>query len=270
MSPLSGNDPDMLRRVASEIRKKMDLEASLNVAQKRQRFMLPPPPELPGYEFASTYDPASEISGDFYDFIPLGEGRVGVLQADVSGHGVEAAIVMGMAKKALSIFARSSSGPKETLVYGNDDLCADLDAETFLTVVYADLDANRHRMVLARAGHSLPVMFNRKRKPSHQMLKSGGMMLGMYPGPTFARALSEITVDIVAGDLVFVYTDGLVEAHSPSGEQYGMERVLAVIEHRAKERPEKILEALRESLADFRRGREPEDDVTMIAFRRTR
>jgi sigma-B regulation protein RsbU (phosphoserine phosphatase) len=260
----------MLRRIASQIRKKMDLEASLNIAQRRQRVMLPPPPELPGYVFAATYDPAAEISGDFYDFIPLSEGVIGVLQADVSGHGVEAAIVMGMAKKALSIYARSSNGPKETLIYGNDDLCADLDAETFLTVVYVALDATRHRMVMARAGHALPVLFNRKRKPSHQMLKSGGMMLGMYPGATFAKALSEIEVDLVAGDLVFLYTDGLVEAHSPFGEQYGMDRMLAVIEHRAKEEPTKILEALRSSLAEFRAGHEPEDDVTMIAFKRIR
>jgi sigma-B regulation protein RsbU (phosphoserine phosphatase) len=248
----------------------MDLEASLDVAQKRQRVMLPPPPELPGYEFASTYDPATDISGDFYDYVALGGGRVGIVQGDVSGHGVEAAIVMGMAKKALSIFARSAPGPKETLVCGNDDLCPDLDSETFLTVVYAVLDSSCARMVLARAGHTLPLLFNSKRKPSHQLLKSGGMMLGMYPGDVFARSVTEITVDLVVGDMVFLYTDGLTEARSPSGEQYGMDRVLAVLDSRAREKPAKVLEALRESVAKFRAGGEPEDDITMIAFSRTR
>ena len=105
MSP-SGSDPDLLRRVAGEIRRKQDLEQGLGVARRRQMVMLPSAPKIDGYEFACTYDPATDISGDFYDFVRLGEGRVGVLVGDVSGHGVEAAIVMGMAKKALSIFAR--------------------------------------------------------------------------------------------------------------------------------------------------------------------
>ena len=270
MTPPPGDGPDRLRRIASKIRREEDLKASLNVAQKRQLFMLPPDPELPGYEFASTYDPAADISGDFYDYIQLDEGRVGILQADVSGHGVEAAIVMGMAKKALSIYARSATSAKETLVWGNDDLCADLDSETFLTALYAILDAPNARMVLARAGHNLPVLFNKKRKPSHQLLKSGGMMIGMYPGEVFSRALTEITVDVVVGDLVFFYTDGLTEARSPSGEQYGMDRVLGVLESRAREKPEKILKALQNAVDKFHGGGEAEDDISMICFRRVK
>jgi sigma-B regulation protein RsbU (phosphoserine phosphatase) len=266
----SGTDPNILRRVAGEIRKKMDLEASLTIAQKRQRVMLPAEPELPGYEFASTYDPAADISGDFYDYVPLGEGLVGVLQGDVSGHGVEAAIVMGMAKKALSIFARSSSGPKQTLVYGNNDLCSDLDSETFLTVVYATLDGPNARMVLARAGHNIPILFNRKRKPSHRFIKSSGMMVGMYPGQVFEQALNEVTVDLVVGDIVFFYTDGLNEARAPSGEQFGTDRVLDVLDARSKDTPARMLAALRDAATAFRGNREQEDDITMIAFKRTR
>lgn len=128
-----GQDGNMLRRVASEIRRKMDLEAGLDLAQRRQRVMFPPEPVLAGYEFAALYAPAADISGDFYDFVKLSGSRIGVLIGDVSGHGVEAAIVMGMAKKSLSIFARSSAGPADALALGNDDLCGDLDSDTFLT-----------------------------------------------------------------------------------------------------------------------------------------
>lgn len=263
-----GTDPDMLRRVAGEIRRKKDLEQSLGLAKKRQRFMLPGLPEIAGYEFAATYDPAAEISGDFYDFIELGQGRIGILIADVSGHGVEAAIVMGMAKKSLSIFARTSDGAARTLARGNDDLRGDLDAETFLTAVYAVLDAEAGEMVLARAGHPLPVLFNPERRPPHRQLKPKGMVIGMLAGADFERSLGEVTVQLVPGDLVFLYTDGLTEARSLSGEQFGVDRLLGILESNPRSTPEKILQTVRETVERFTGGREAEDDITMIAFRR--
>ena len=269
MSP-SGSDPDILRRMASDIRRRMDLEAGLDVAQRRQKVMLPPSPTLAGYEFASTYDPAADISGDFYDYVKLGPDRVGILIGDVSGHGIEAAIVMGMAKKSLSIFARSSGGPADALALGNDDLCGDLDSETFLTAIYAVLDGASGRLVLARAGHPLPVLFNPKARPPHRVIDSGGMMVGMVSGEAFRRGLEEVTLDLGAGDLLFFYTDGLTEARSPSGEMFGLDRALRVLEEHSGRGPQGLLEAVRRSVGEFTDGREPDDDVTMIALRRTR
>lgn len=268
MSP-SGSDPNLLRRVAEEIRRKKDLEQGLGVARRRQSVMLPSPPEIAGYEFACTYDPATEISGDFYDFPRLGDDRVGILIGDVSGHGIEAAIVMGMAKKSLSIFARFASGPADALTQGNDDICGDLDSDTFLTAAYAVLDGPRARIVLARAGHPMPVLSNRKRKPPHQEIRSKGMMVGMSRGAVFGQALEEVTVDLVAGDLLFFYTDGLTEARSPSGALFGLDRALAMLESSPRTKPATLLENLRNAVTEFRGGHEPEDDVTMIALRRT-
>jgi sigma-B regulation protein RsbU (phosphoserine phosphatase) len=267
--PRPGSDGDLLKRVAGEIRRKKELQQSLDVAKKRQLFMLPDVPQIDGYEFDASYEPAAEISGDFYDFIDLGAGRIGVLIADVSGHGVEAAIVMGLAKKSLSFFARSSDGPTETLTRGNDDLCADLDAETFLTAVYVVLDAETGVMAFARAGHPMPVLWNPKRTPPHQQLKSRGMMVGMTAGARFARTLQEVTVELVPGDLVFLYTDGLTEARSPSGEQFGLDRLLGILGSKPRSSPTRVLEAVRDAVDRFTGGREHEDDMTMIAFRRT-
>ena len=264
-----GPDRNLLKRVAGEIRRKQELEQSLDVAKKRQTFMLPDPPDVDGYEFAAAYYPATEISGDFYDFIDLGGGRIGVLIADVSGHGVEAAIVMGLAKKSLSIFARASEGPTETLIRGNDDLCADLDAETFLTAVYAVLDAEAGVMTFARAGHPAPVLFNTKRRPPHRQLKPKGMMVGMTAGGTFAHTLEEMEVELAPGDLFFLYTDGLTEARSPAGEQFGVDRLLGMLESMPRSAPGRILDAVGEAVDRFSGGCEAEDDVTMIAFRRT-
>ncbi len=269
MSP-TGSDPDLLRRMAREIQRKQDIEQGLGVARRRQAVMLPSPPDIDGYDFACTYDPATDISGDFYDFVRFGDDRVGVLIGDVSGHGIEAAIVMGMAKKSLSIFARFSEGsPSKALSQGNDDLCGDLDSDSFLTAAYAVLDGPGGRMVLARAGHPMPVLFNRKRKPRHQEIRSKGMMVGMSKGATFANALDEVTVDLVAGDLIFFYTDGLTEARSPSGAQFGIDRALEMLESNPRAKAATLLDNVRSAVADFRGGGEPEDDMTMIAVRRT-
>ena len=268
MSP-AGSDPDLLRRMAREIQRKRDIEQGLGVARRRQMVMLPEPPDLEGYEFACTYDPATDISGDFYDFVRLGDGRVGVLIGDVCGHGIEAAIVMGMAKKSLSIFARYSPGPVEALSQANDDLCGDLDSDTFLTATYAVLDSAEGRMVLARAGHPMPVLFNRKREPRHQEIRSKGMMVGMSRGAVFGKSLQEVVVDLMPGDLLFFYTDGLTEARSPSGAQFGLDRALEILEASPRAKVATLLENVRQAVGDFRGGGEREDDVTMIAFRRS-
>ncbi len=267
MSP-TGSDPDLLRRMAREIQRTRDIEQGLGVARRRQAVMLPSPPEIDGYEFACTYDPAADISGDFYDFIRFGDGRVGLLVGDVSGHGIEAAIVMGMAKKSLSIFARFASGPVEALSKGNDDLCGDLDSDSFLTAAYAIIDGPAGQMVLARAGHPMPVLFNRKRKPRHQEIRSKGMMVGMSRGAMFGNSLEEVTVELMSGDLIFFYTDGLTEARSPSGAQFGIDRALEILEASPRAKVSTLLENVRSAVTDFRGGGEPEDDITMIAVRR--
>jgi sigma-B regulation protein RsbU (phosphoserine phosphatase) len=265
----SGSDPNILRRMASDIRRRRDLEEGLNIAQRRQQVMLPDEPALEGYEFASTYDPAADISGDFYDYVKLGSDRVGILVGDVSGHGIEAAIVMGMAKKSLSIFARSSGGPADALSLGNDDLFGDLDSETFLTAIYAVLDGATGRVVLARAGHPLPVLLSPKAKPPHRLIDSQGMMVGMLSGDDFSKGIEEVTLDLEPGDLLFFYTDGLTEARNASGQMFGLDRALRVLESHPRRKPKGQLEAVRQAVGEFRDGREPDDDVTMIAFRRT-
>jgi sigma-B regulation protein RsbU (phosphoserine phosphatase) len=256
--------------MASDIRRRMDLEEGLNIAQRRQKVMLPNEPALDGYEFASTYDPAADISGDFYDYVRLGSDRVGILIGDVSGHGIEAAIVMGMAKKSLSIFARSSGGPADALALGNDDLFGDLDSETFLTAIYAVLDGATGRVVLARAGHPLPVLLRSRAEPPHRVIDSKGMMVGMLAGEAFGKGLEEVTLDLEPGDLLFLYTDGLTEARSASGQMFGLDRALRVLEAHPRRRPQGLLDAVCREVGKFRDGREPDDDVTMIAFRRSR
>lgn len=257
-----------LHRMATEIRRKQELAAGLDRAKRRQKVMLPHMPELAGFEFASIYEPAADISGDFYDFVNLADNRLGIIVGDVTGHGIEAAIVMGMAKKSLSIFARSSLGPKDALSLGNDDLCDDLDSDTFLTVVYAVLDADSNRLILARAGHTKTIIFNPKRDEPFTEIDSQGMMLGMLKGKSFANTLTEASVELLEGDVILFYTDGLTEARNLSGQMFELDGIQDVLKKHSKHSPSRVLSEMTKALRDFTGGEELEDDITMIALKR--
>ncbi len=122
--------------------------------------MLPKPPSIRGFDFDCSYIPCDEVSGDFYDFIRIDETHLGISIGDVSGHGIEAAMVMGMAKKALQIFARDGCSAKEVLALANKDLGRDLLEGTFVSAAYGILDTAKRTFVFARAGNNPPFLVN--------------------------------------------------------------------------------------------------------------
>ncbi|MBN1808829.1 MAG: serine/threonine-protein phosphatase [Planctomycetes bacterium] len=264
-----GTDPDILRRMADEIRRKRDLTRSLSLASRRQLNMLPREVEIPGYEIASVYAPCDAISGDFYDIMPLAGGReVAMFMGDVTGHGIEAALFMGMGKKAIGIFAKQLRTPVEVLCSANDELAEDLDSETFITVLYALLDAESGRMTVARAGHPKPIIYNPERSPRWSYVEAKGLVLGMTKGQVFRKSLAEAEVLLAPGDVFFFYTDGLVEAHDEHNEAYGDSRMIEVIERHGGKHPQDLLKAIVEDVEGFLSGKPLGDDVTLIAVKR--
>ena len=258
-----------LRKIAGQIRERDSMLASLSAAQKYQTMMLPREvPEVPGYEFAWVYYPAEHVSGDFYDLIDLGGGRIGVLMGDVSGHGMEAGMIMGMAKKAIQIYARSGGGPVDTLVKGNDDLGKDLHSDTFLTVVYGVLDTEANRLEFVRAGHTHPVLLG-PGKGTWEVVKSGGMMIGMTGGSIFAKSLQPLKLDLKPGQAFLLYTDGIIEAHERGGAVFGVDRMLECLEPAGDVKPLKeVLKGLVDEVTAWTAGQPQEDDITVLALRR--
>ncbi len=261
---------DKLKKIAGVIRQRDAMEKALSVAERRQLTMLPKHvPEVPGYEFASTYTPCASVSGDFYDIIDLGDGKIGLLNGDVSGHGMEAGIIMGMAKKALQIYAHTGDSPVEVLASGNDNLCDDLDSETFFTVVYGVLDSKANKLEFVRAGHSHPILLG-PTPDKWDVIKSGGMMIGMTGGPIFRKSLEAVTIDLMPGQSFYMYTDGIIEAHERGGALYGMDRLLGFLESAGDPRKplQSVLDGLVVNLDEWTGGAEPEDDITVLAVRR--
>jgi len=244
------------------------LEASIKIAVDRQRRLLPSKtPEIPNCEIALTYRPAQRVSGDFYDFIDMGQGRIGIAIGDVAGHGIEAGILMGMTKKVLNIRASELMDPIEAIRQTNSDIYKDLDRHTFVTAFLGMLDPAARTLTYARAGHNPPLLFNKNRRPPHRKFETGGMMLGMAPGALFDRAMTPETVKLEPGDVILFYTDGLEEAKNDKGELFGLGRCTPVLEHDADRPPGYILGALAFELDRFSGALPQEDDITAICLK---
>ncbi len=205
-----------------------DLDRAKRIIDK----MMPEPPELPGYGAMVHYEPHSKVGGDFYDFITLADGTHLIVVGDVSGHGVQGALVVVAALKALRYISRGRSDLRGILSAFNDEVRKDLVSGQFITLFAAVLDAEAHALTVVCAGHGCALVANRKKRAVLETLGTPGPAIGLVGGDTFARALKPVQVDLAPGDVVFVYTDGLNEARDQKAQEFGLFRVMgAVVAH---------------------------------------
>src|SRR5215216_671643 len=239
-------------------------ERELQVARSIQQASLPKEvPQLEGWQISPFYKPAREVGGDFYDFHLLSAERLGLVVGDATGKGVPAALVMSTTCGMLQLAARAldSSSPGEVLAQVNETLFARIPPNMFVTCFYAVLDPKSGHLVYANAGHDLPYLW---RGSDADELRATGMPLGLMPGMSYEE--KEIALD--AGEGVFFYSDGLVEAHNPKGEMFGFQRLRALVAEHAEKRS--LEEALLEELYSFvGEDWEQEDDITLLALRRS-
>jgi serine phosphatase RsbU (regulator of sigma subunit) len=237
-------------------------EQELRLARSIQRASLPEEvPQLEGWQISPYYQPAREVGGDFYDFHPLSEGRLGLVVGDATGKGVPAALVMSTTCGMLRLAAQSSSSPGEVLSRVNETLVARIPANMFVTCFYAILDPKSGSLTYANAGHDLPYLC---RNGEAEELRARGMPLGLMPAMSYEE--KEIELDV--GEGVFFYSDGLVEAHDPKGKMFGFPRLRALIAQHGEEQAlaELLLEELYSFVGD---GWEQEDDITLLTLERS-
>lgn len=258
---------DRLASIVKRIQAEKELESSLVAAKKQQLHMLPDAPEVPGIEFGAYYSPSSQLGGDFYDFVHVGPDETGVVIGDVSGHGIPAALVMGMTKKTINIFGRGVSSSAATLIEANVDLHNDFSRGFFVTVCYAVYNHRSQSLNFCRAGHPPLILANPHRKPPMEVFEPRGLAMGIDDGLRFNPLLEQRTIQLIKGDLIFLYTDGLWEATNRDREEYGRKRIeKTVLEHAGLTMAE-IIQALEVDVYTFMDGREQEDDITMVGFR---
>jgi serine phosphatase RsbU (regulator of sigma subunit) len=246
-----------------EIRMRERIEQELRLARSIQQASLPEEvPSLEGWQIAPYYQPAREVGGDFYDFLELKDGRLGLVVGDATGKGVPAALVMASARSMLRAVAQASNySPGDVLGRVNDSLFTDIPPNMFVTCFYAILDPKSATLSYANAGHDLPYL--RRRGGDCEELRARGMPLGLMPGMSYEE--KEIVLE--EGEAALFYSDGLVEAHDPQGQMFGFPRLMALIAEHGEEG----------SLEDFLLGElytfvgeswEQEDDITLLTLRR--
>ncbi len=246
-----------------EAQERQRLEQELRVARLIQLTLLPKSvPELEGYKVAAYYQPAREVGGDFYDFLKLEDGRLGLAVGDATGKGVPAALVMANTQSVLRAVAqREDITPGQVLAEANEVLYAYVPPNMFVTCFYGVLDAESGRLSYANAGHNLPC---KRDKSQAGELRARGMPLGLMPGMNY----EEKEIVLAPEDGVLFYSDGLVEAHDPKGEMFGFPRLRALIAEHGKKRP--LVDALLEELYSFTgEGWEQEDDITLLVLERS-
>jgi len=241
----------------------------LRVARQIQQALLPKDlPRFPGYELSGYYQPAREVGGDFYDFLELEDGRLGVVVGDATGHGVPAALVMANTQSVLRAVAqREGFTPGQALVEANEVLFTYIPPNMFVTCFYAILEPQSGRLHYANAGHDLPYL--RHHGGDADELRARGMPLGLMPGMSY----EEKETTLAPGEGVLFYSDGLVEAHNPHREMFGFPRLRELVkEHEEEEEGEgslvgRLLKELSGFVGD---GWEQEDDITLVTLQRSR
>ena len=255
-----------LQTLHTQVESMRELERSADSAMRKQLHLLPiePAPDDVA-EMAVLYRPLQSVSGDFLDFYSLGDNRFGVAVGDVSGHGIETAIVMGMAKMALRVRSQALGPIHDVVCYANRDLFQELRRTAFVTGAFLAIDRATRRMAYVRAGHPKPIVV--RAGGEIEVLDAGGLPLGIDGGKRFDAALEEREVQLAPGDLVFLYSDGLLEA-AAGGEQFGMDRILDALRALPPDFPvQGVLAAVLASLERFLAGSPVGDDLTAVCLR---
>ena len=245
-----------------ELRRSRDhLNRELASAGRMQRLILPPQlPNHPGVRFAASYQTCRHAGGDYYDVLPLGNGRFGLMVADVSGHGAPAAIVMAMIRAALHSHPEVHADPAAVLQTLNAHFEYLWDTEMFATAIYATVDAARREVRIACAGHPLPLLIARGEEPRAIPLDAVTPLLMLPYG-----AVPVSVVDLQAGDRVLFYTDGVTERLDAEGRMYEMSRLSSTVAALRHPTPAALIENVVADLDRFAGGHEPEDDLTLVA-----
>lgn len=253
-------------RIHREAHEKRAIEGELKNAREVQRILLPQEnPVVSGYRISGTNLPARIISGDYYDYIDLGEEKIGIAIADVSGKGVPAGLMMAMCRSVLRSVAISHPSPSVVLAAVNRQLFPDIREDMFISMAYSILNYKTNTLTLSRAGHEPALLFRRK-TGEVELLRSPGLALGIDSGMVFERVTRDEEVTLDSGDCVLFYTDGVKEALDDSEEEFGMDRICESFRSAAPLGAEAVLERIQAELKQFT-GEGPQmDDITLVAI----
>jgi phosphoserine phosphatase RsbU/P len=260
---------DLLHEKAEKER----LEQELKIARSIQMSLLPQGPlRMPGLALTAHCEPAREVGGDYYDFLPLDDTRLGILIADVSGKGTSAALYMAELKGLILSLSQLHTSPRQLLIDANRIISQHLDSRSFITMTYAVVDLEARTLTYARAGHC-PLIYrpgpNGSAMGGVRILAPDGLVLGLKidNGEMFSKLLQEDTLPLYPGDLFVLFTDGISEAMNPADECFGESRLGQLIDEHAHLPFEELRERILREIRAFVGTASQHDDMTMLLLK---
>jgi sigma-B regulation protein RsbU (phosphoserine phosphatase) len=255
------------RRAAQEARAReealihqQEQEREIAEAKAIQEKLLPREiPQMPGYEAASAWQSARLVGGDYFDILPLDDKTLGICIADVAGKGMPAALLMSNLQAAVRGLSSPSLAPNLLCSRLNSIVYRNTDSDRFITFFYAQLDGPTRRLAYVNAGHNAPFVV--RSDGTHERLREGGTVLGVFASRDYEMGLAQLS----SGDRVILFTDGVTEASSPAGEEFGEARLLRVLRDHCTLSADELQAKILAVVAEFSGGRW-QDDATLLVL----
>ena len=273
---LALRDPDLVslavrqlvpsrKPVSTKIETDLTSEERARCREIQEMLVVQELPDFPGWDSAALYQPCSVVGGDYLDIFPLPNGRIGIVVADVSGHGFPGAMIMVMVRTAFRLIAPAFP-PRQTVIEVNRFITADIKRRMFVSALYAVLDPETGRVELANCGQNPPLLASAADGP-HEIPVSG-LAMGLNAGPLFERELRVQEIPIGIGDQLLLYTDGVVEAKSPSSEDLGEEKLMQIAGAGVGGNAQDLVDSIAEAIVEHRGTAPQSDDITIVSFKR--
>ena len=261
-----------MQRLFSVEAEKLRLDRELGLAGSIQKLLLPQYiPQAHSLDIATVYRPAQKIGGDLYDVFDLGGGRIAAIVADVSGHGISAALLMAICRTNFQHVARSAISAADLLRGLNRAMMKSFKRGMFITITCAFIDTQRNTLTIARGGHERPILISNHLiehgEYEIELLDSKGLAIGISKPEVFDAAITEVSRSYSRGDVLVFYTDGLTESLNSQGEEFGTARLEAALKDVHDLSAEKINETILNRLEAFTGGNESPDDLTLVTIR---
>jgi Serine phosphatase RsbU, regulator of sigma subunit len=255
--------------IYSMANEKKRLDHDLEIARDIQRILLPAEaPAINGFQISGMSVPARQVSGDYFDYIRVDDERLGVAIADVSGKGVPASLIMAICRSVLRSEAARNPSPADVLRKVNRQLYPDIKEDMFISMAYLILDHLRHGITLARAGHDAPLLY-KQQSQTVTPVKSPGMVVGIDSGSVFDRLTTDFAVPLERDDCLVLYTDGVTEALNAEEDEFGLDRMIQSVRASATDGAQTIVKRIIEDVRNFTGSVPQNDDITLIAIRKT-
>jgi sigma-B regulation protein RsbU (phosphoserine phosphatase) len=240
------------------------LERELQVAREVQSNLIPQKnPEITGWEFSASWQPARQVSGDFYDYIPLDETQLGIVIADVTDKGMPAALFMADSRSIVRASVSIPTHPAKAISSANRLISADSANGMFVSLFYGKLDTESGKLTYVNAGHNPPYLYNAK-LDSFSEFERTGLALGIESGAEFEQR----EIQLQHGDFILLYTDGVTEATNAEEDLYGKDRLASLLNQHRRSNVIKIKATIEDAVTEFIGDISPSDDITMMLVKR--